>query len=144
MYIGHSALRMYAMGRRGLDERANDDELRRMAAVEEAIRVGALGFSTSRATTHITPDSTPVASRIADWHEIDVLVGAMAKLDAGIFQIGPDISGGEAQRVLLTRRRGGGVGGGRPVLFGTLATKQGVDPNRGHYTTRHIDETVRA
>src|SRR5229473_5964990 len=85
MYIGHSALRMYAMGRRGLDERAGDDDLRRMAAaVEEAIRVGALGFSTSRARTHITPDGSPVASRIADWHEIDVLVGAMAKLNSGI------------------------------------------------------------
>ena len=145
MYIGHSALRMYAMGRRGLDERANDDELRRMAAaVEEAIRVGALGFSTSRATTHITPDGTPVASRIADWREIDVLVGAMAKLNAGIFQIGPDISGGEAQRVFLDRLRQVAVESGRPIMFGTLATKQGVDPTPWDYTTRHIDETVRA
>src|ERR1700736_3890888 len=145
MYIGHSALRMYAMGRRGLDERANDDELRRMAAaVEEAIRVGALGFSTSRATTHITPDSTPVASRIADWHEIDVLVGAMAKLDAGIFQIGPDISGGEARRVFLAGRRGVARESGGRVMSGTRATKRGVDPTRWDYTPRHIDETVRA
>jgi N-acyl-D-aspartate/D-glutamate deacylase len=145
MYIGHSALRMYAMGRRGLDERANDDELRRMAAaVEEAIRVGALGFSTSRATTHTTPDGTPVASRIADWHEIDVLVGAMAKLNSGIFQIGPDISGGAAQRVFLDRLRQVALESGRPVMFGTLATKQGVDPNPWDYSTRHIDETVRA
>ena len=61
MYIGHSALRMYAMGRRGLEERASEDDLRRMAAaVEEAIRVGALGFSTSRATTHTTPDGSPL------------------------------------------------------------------------------------
>src|SRR5438094_3424395 len=87
MYIGHSALRMYAMGRRALEERANEDDLRAMeAAVAEAIRAGALGFSSSRATTHITPDGTPVASRIADWHEIDRLVGAMAKLNAGILQ----------------------------------------------------------
>src|SRR2546430_2997207 len=129
MYIGHSALRMYAMGRRGLEERASEDDLRRMAAaVEEAIRVGALGFSTSRATTHTTPDGSPVASRIADWHEIDVLVSAMAKLDAGIFQIGPDISGGEAQRVFLDRLRQVALESGRPIMFGTLATKQGVDP----------------
>ncbi|HYU13888.1 MAG TPA: amidohydrolase family protein, partial [Stellaceae bacterium] len=145
MYIGHSALRMYAMGKRGLEERASEDDLRRMAAaVEEAIRAGALGFSTSRATTHITPDGSPVASRIADWHEIDVLVGAMAKLNAGIFQIGPDISGGEAQRVFLDRLRQVAVESGRPIMFGTLATKQGVDPNPWDYTTRHIDETVRA
>ena len=28
MYIGHSALRMYVMGRRGLDEKATEDDLR--------------------------------------------------------------------------------------------------------------------
>src|SRR5205823_6169945 len=78
MYIGHSALRMYVMGRRGLEAPKTEDDLRAMeAAVVEAVRAGALGFSTSRATTHITPDGTPVASRIADWHEIDRLGGAM-------------------------------------------------------------------
>src|SRR5437762_8003648 len=127
MYIGHSALRMYAMGRRGLEERASDDDLRRMAAaVEEAIRVGALGFSTSRATTHTTPDGSPVASRIADWHEIDMLVGAMAKLDAGIFQIGPDISGGAAQRVFLDRLRQVALESGRPIMFGTRSEERRV------------------
>jgi N-acyl-D-amino-acid deacylase len=143
MYIGHSALRMYAMGRRALEEPANEDDLRAMeAAVAEAIRAGALGFSSSRATTHITPDGTPVASRIADWHEIDRLVGAMAALDSGIFQIGPDISGGEAQRLFYERLRRVALESGRPIMFGTLATKQGVDPNPWDYSTRYIDETV--
>src|SRR5580692_12041527 len=42
MYIGHSALRMYVMGERGLDQRAGDDDLRQMeAAVAEAVRAGA-------------------------------------------------------------------------------------------------------
>src|SRR4029077_5092107 len=50
MYIGHSALRMYAMGKRALEETASEDDLRAMAhAVGEAIRAGALGFSPSRA-----------------------------------------------------------------------------------------------
>jgi N-acyl-D-amino-acid deacylase len=143
MYIGHSALRMYVMGRRGLEDAATEDDLRTMeAAVAEAVRAGALGFSTSRATTHITPDGTPVASRIAEWEEIDRLVGAMAKLDAGIFQIGPDISGGEAQRVFYERLRRVALETGRPIMFGTLATKQGIDPNPWDYTTRYIDETV--
>jgi N-acyl-D-amino-acid deacylase len=145
MYIGHSALRMYAMGRRGLEERASEDDLRRMAqAVEEAVRAGAMGLSTSRATTHVTPDGSPVASRIADWDEIDRLVGAMAAVDAGIFQIGPDISGGEAQRVFLKRLRRVALESARPVMFGVLATRQGVDPNPWHYQTRYIDDTVAA
>ena len=145
MYIGHSALRMYVMGRRGLEERADGDDLRQMAhAVDEAVRAGAMGLSTSRATTHITPDGSPVASRIADWEEIDRLVGAMAAVNAGIFQIGPDISGGEAQRVFLERLRRVALESGRPIMFGVLATRQGVDPNPWHYQTRYIDETVRA
>jgi N-acyl-D-amino-acid deacylase len=145
MYIGHSALRMYVMGRRALDERAGEDDLRHMThAVEEAVRAGAMGLSTSRATTHVTPEGSPVASRIADWEEIDRLVGAMAALDAGIFQIGPDISGAEAQRVFLERLRRVAVESGRPIMFGVLATRQGVDPNPWQYQTRCIDETAAA
>ena len=145
MYIGHSALRMYVMGRRGLEERANEDDLRAMAhAVEEAVRAGAMGFSTSRATTHVTPDGSPVASRIADWEEIDRLVGALAALDAGIFQIGPDISGGEAQRAFLKRLRRVALENGRPIMFGVLATRQGVDPNPWNYQTRYMDDVVAA
>src|SRR5262249_20949237 len=145
MYIGHSALRMYVMGQRGLEERANEDDLRRMAeAVEEAMRAGAVGFSTSRATTHITPDGSPVASRIADWEEIDRLVGVMGALDTGIFQIGPDISGGEAQRVFLERLRRVALESGRPTMFGVLATRQGVDPNPWNYQTHYLDQTAAA
>ncbi|MFZ3238771.1 MAG: amidohydrolase family protein [Stellaceae bacterium] len=145
MYIGHSALRMYAMGRRALDETASEDDLRHMEhAVAEAIRAGALGFSTSRATTHVTPDDTPVASRIGDWGEIERLVGAMGALNSGIFQIGPDISGGEAQRACLSQLRKIALDSGRPVMFGMLATKQGVDPNPWDYQTRFMDETVAA
>ena len=145
MYIRHSALRMYVMGRRGLEERANEDDLRVMAhAVGEAVRAGAMGFSTSRATTHVTPDGSPVASRIADWEEIDRLVGALAALDAGIFQIGPDISGGEAQRAFLERLRRVALENVRPIMFGVLATRQGVDPNPWNYQTRYMDDVVAA
>ncbi len=145
MYIGHSALRMYAMGERGLSEKATEDDLRLMAhAVEEAVRAGAMGFSTSRATTHVTPDGSPIASRIADWDEIDRLVAAMGALDAGIFQIGPDISGGTAQRAFLDRLRRVALDSGRPVMFGMLATRQGIDPNPWTYQLEYMDATVAA
>src|SRR3989441_1402265 len=123
-YIGHSALRMYVMGKRALSEKATEDDLARMAAaVKEAIRSGAMGFSSSRATTHITPDNTPVASRIADWAEIDRLVGAMAELNAGIFQIGPDISRGEAQRRFFPRLKQGAVAPRRPVVLRVISSR---------------------
>src|SRR5262245_55735304 len=144
-YIGHSALRMYVMGKRALSEPATDDDLARMAAaVQEAICAGAMGFSSSRATTHVTPDDTPVASRIAAWSELDRLVGAMAELNAGVFQVGPDISGGEAQRRFLARLRQLALDSGRPVMFGTLSSRQGDRPNHWTYQLEYIDECAAA
>ena len=144
-YIGHSALRMYVMGDRALDEAATSEDLDRMGqAVTEALQAGAVGFSTSRASTHVTPDGTPVASRIAEWQEIDHLVGRMAELNAGIFQIGPDVSSGAAQKVFLDRLRQVALESGRPVMFGTISTRQGVDPNPWQYQIDYIDATVAA
>jgi N-acyl-D-amino-acid deacylase len=145
MYIGHSALRMYAMGRRAFTEKATEDEMVRMAdLVKEALRAGAMGFSSSRASTHVTPDNTPVASRIAEWEEIERIVAAMAELDAGIFQVGPDVANGTAHRAFLARLRELALTYRRPVMFGVLATKQGDDPTGWAYQTRYIDETVAA
>jgi N-acyl-D-aspartate/D-glutamate deacylase len=144
-YIGHSALRMYVMGKRALSEPATEDDLARMtAAVKEAIRVGAMGFSSSRSTTHVTPDNTPVPSRIAEWAEVDRLVGAMGELGAGIFQVGPDISGGAAQRAFLARLKQVALESGRPVMFGTISSRQGVDPNPWTYQLEYLDECAAA
>jgi len=144
-YIGHSALRMYVMGKRALTERATEDDLSRMTAeVQEAIRVGAMGFSSSRATTHVTPDNTPVASRIADWTELERLVGAMAELNAGVFQVGPDVSGGEAQRRFLERLKQLAIETGRPMMFGTISSRQGDRPNPWTYQLDYLDECAAA
>jgi len=145
MYIGHSALRMYVMGKRALSEKATGEDMSRMAAaVQEALRAGAMGFSSSRASTHVTPDDTPVASRIAEWEEIDRIIGAMAELDAGIFQVGPDIASGPRHRAFLARLRQVALQFKRPIMFGVLATRQGEDPLGGAYQTKYIDDTVAA
>ena len=145
MYIGHSALRMYVMGKRALSEKATGDDMARMAAlVQEALKAGAMGFSSSRASTHVTPDDTPVASRIADWEEIDRIIAGMAALDAGIFQVGPDIASGARHRAFLDRLRQVALQYRRPIMFGVLATKQGDDPNPWSYQTKYIDDTVAA
>ena len=144
-YIGHSALRMYVMGKRALSETATEDDLVRMtAAVKEAIRAGAVGFSSSRSTTHVTPDNTPVASRIAEWSEVDRLAGAMGEVGAGIFQVGPDISGGLAQREFLARLKRVALESGRPVMFGTISSRQGENPNPWTYQLEYLDECAAA
>src|SRR5437762_10616926 len=145
MYIGHSALRMYVMGKRALSEAATEDDMARMAAaVKEALKAGAMGFSSSRASTHVTPDDTPVASRIAEWEEIDRIIAAMAELDTGIFQVGPDIASGPRHRAFLERLRQVALIYKRPIMFGVLATKQGDDPTGWQYQTKYIDDTVAA
>ena len=144
-YIGHSALRMYTMGERALSEKATREDLKKMGySVVEALRAGALGFSTSRSTTHTTPSGSPIASRVAEWPELDYIVGEMAKVNAGVFQIGPDISSGKAGRAFLKRLRKLALATGRPIMVPTAATKQGVRPLSWEYQTDYLDEVSAA
>ncbi len=144
-YVGHSALRMYAMGKRAMDQQATDDDLARMKAiVREAIRAGAMGFSTSRSPTHTAPGDIPVASRSASWEEVDQLAGVMTELDAGIFQIAPDTSSGANQRRFLERLKRIVLESGRPTMFGTISTRQGEAPNPWQYQTQWLDEVAAA
>src|SRR5260221_4002797 len=129
MYIGHSAIRMYVMGRRAVTDKATDEEIDRMARlVQEALKAGAMGFSTSRTHTHLTPDGTPVVSRIAAWEEIERMVAAMGELGAGIFQAGPDILGRVENETFLARMKHFALTYKRPVMFGLISTRRGVDP----------------
>jgi len=129
MYIGHSAIRMYVMGKRAVTDQATDEEIGRMARlVQDGLKAGALGFSTSRTHTHLTPDGTPVASRIAAWEEIDRIVAGMGELNAGIFQAGPDVLNRAANQDFLARMRRFALHHKRPVMFGLISTLQGEDP----------------
>ena len=75
-YIGHSALRTFVMGARAFEEPSSPDDLAAMQReLRDALHAGAIGLSTSRSTNHLTPDGFPVASRLADWSEVEQLVG---------------------------------------------------------------------
>ena len=142
-YIGHSALRMYVMGERALDQSATEDDLAKMAFhVQEALKAGAIGFSTSRSPTHITPDGTPVPSRIADWQELGHLVDAMAQLNAGVFQIGPDIGSGEKARIFFEELKKICLNTRRRVMFSLAQTSQGDDPLPFESQLEFIDQVV--
>ena len=142
MYIGHSAIRMYVMGRRAVTDKATDEEIDRMARlVQEGLKAGAMGFSTSRTHTHLTPDGTPVASRIAAWEEIERIVAAMAELDAGIFQSGPDVLDRAVNDAFLARMKHFALTYKRPVMFGLISTRQGEDPPSWQSQTKAIEET---
>jgi N-acyl-D-aspartate/D-glutamate deacylase len=87
-YMGHSALRTYVMGESAFERAATDDEIKKMKhEMRESLKAGAIGFSTSRSAAHETPDGRPVASRMADWREVQEIVGTMAEMNSGIFEL---------------------------------------------------------
>jgi N-acyl-D-amino-acid deacylase len=97
--IGHSALRTWAMGERAFVETASEGDMELMVAqVCAALDAGAVGFTTSRSHHHETSDDKPVASRLADWSEIQRLVSVVGA-GGGIFELAqePAARSGDAQ-----------------------------------------------
>jgi len=146
-YVGHSAVRTYVMGERAFDQAATEDDLQAMERqVRDAIRAGAVGFTTSRSPSHETPDGRPVASRAAAWDEVRRLVGAMGELNAGIFELAGEnvdrVPDHPALRDYHVRLRNLAVETGRPVTFGVFS-RRGVPGVWKKYMDL-LDETAAA
>jgi N-acyl-D-amino-acid deacylase len=144
-YVGHSALRTYVMGERAFEQQASEDDLRGMEQeLGDAIAAGAMGLTTSRSTSHETPDRRPVASRLATWDEVRRLVGAMGDLNAGVFEIANERMGGnpEKLREYQARLRDLAVESGRPVTFGVFSRRE--EPDAWRTYTALLDETAAA
>src|SRR3546814_19475598 len=60
--------------------------------LEDALAAGSLGFTTSRGEGHLTSDDRPVASRVADWGEVNHLVMAMGTFGRRVFEFAPPSS----------------------------------------------------
>ncbi|CCE09885.1 putative N-acyl-D-amino-acid deacylase family protein (D-aminoacylase) [Bradyrhizobium sp. STM 3843] len=92
--LPHAALRVYVMGERGARrDPATADDNRTMAALaSEAVRAGALGFSTSRTLNHRTStgDYTPTLKAGED--ELTAIAGAMQSAGRSVLQFVLDIS----------------------------------------------------
>jgi len=144
-YVGHSALRTYVMGERAFTDAATPDDLEAMKReVRDAIRAGAVGFTTSRTHNHQTPDGQPVASRLATWDEVRQLVGVMGQMNAGVFEIANEDVRFDPDRVheYLGRLKALAVDTGVPVTFGMFSSRQAPDMWRPFFTL--ADETAAA
>ncbi len=84
----HGAVRGYVMGERGADnEEATAADIAAMSRiVEEGIRAGGLGFSTSRTLLHKSIDGRPVPGTFAAQNELMAIGKALGRAGHGVFQ----------------------------------------------------------
>lgn len=117
--IGHCALRYYVMGERGVAEQATEDEKQQMAEIAgQAVRDGAIGFSTSRFLGHFLPDGRHVPGTHADHDELIQIAAAVGKaggLMQNVLNLGGDLEG----ELQLLREQAEASGG--TVLFSLTA-----------------------
>jgi N-acyl-D-amino-acid deacylase len=122
--VAHGALRFYVMGERAIThDAATGADLDRMAGlVEEAIRAGALGFSTSRITGHQSVSGYSVPGTYAAEDELLAIARGIRKGGGAVLQAIPaggvrEVSGiGPEQSTVLDE-----VG-----LFGRLSREAGL------------------
>lgn len=144
-YIGHSALRTYAMGERAFEQEASEDEVRLMQQiVREAMQAGAIGFSTSRTFNHLTADDRPVASRLANWEEVRAIVNAVGEMGKGLFEIASEAPGLDPARIreYQVRLRDLAVESGVTQTWGMASARAAPEMWRSYFAL--LDETAAA
>ncbi len=85
--VAHHPLRVYAMGERAIKrERATAEDIELMARLtEEALKAGAVGFTTSRTDQHKTLAGDLVPGRYAEHEELIAIGKAMGRAGRGTF-----------------------------------------------------------
>ena len=145
-FVGHSALRTYAMGHRAMEEEASTQDLAVMEReLEASINAGALGLSTSRTFSHRTPEGKPVASRMASWDEVLRLAGVMKGLGCGILQLAREntIPDGSERQKEFDGIKELALEVGVPVTFGNTWYRP-THPNIWREQVGMVDEIIAA
>ena len=125
--IPHHPLRVFVMGERAIRrEKATAEDIEEMRRlVEEGMRAGAFGFTTSRTNSHKTPTGEMVPGRYSEIEELLGIGSALGKVGYGAFGINSDFDVEEDELSWMTKL---GQDTGRPVWF--LLTDRPTDPVR--------------
>jgi len=117
--VPHGALRLYVMGERGSRrDDATDDEIAAMGRLAaEAVRAGALGFTTSRTRNHRTStgDWTPTLTAAAN--ELAGIAAAIGETGAGVLEVVSDFADEDAE---LETVLGMAAASGRPLSISVV------------------------
>ncbi|MGE8134764.1 amidohydrolase family protein [Novosphingobium sp. ES2-1] len=92
-HVPHGAVRAYVLGDREKPGAIpTEDDIRKMAEiVEEGVRAGALGFSTSRTVIHKSVDGEVVPGTTATAEELIEIGRAMGRVGHGVFEMASDM-----------------------------------------------------
>jgi N-acyl-D-aspartate/D-glutamate deacylase len=89
-FVGHNALRLWAMGDEAHDRVATADEVERMvAALGASIEAGALGLSVDRSRFHLGYRGRKTPSSVAGIQEVEALLAEVGRHGA-VAQVNPD------------------------------------------------------
>jgi N-acyl-D-amino-acid deacylase len=114
-YVGHTAVRLYALGDEAYERPASEREIAQMKQlVAASLRGGALGFSSDRAGFHLGDGGRPVPSMAATQQETEALMGVVGELGHGVVHVAP---GEDYAWVYALQRRIG-----RPLHWSAILT----------------------
>ncbi len=137
--VGHSAVRLYAMGEDCSERAATDAELEAMRrTVREALEAGALGLSITRNMNHFDVAGTRIPAACAPEAELFALADVLREVGTGVIQCGggtnPELKDGLLSRISQAC--------GRPVMYNTLL-EQARQPGRWQQHLAHVEATAR-
>ena len=137
--VGHSAIRLYAMGEQCSDRPATDAELEAMRRVlRESIDAGALGLSITRNMNHFDIEGKRIPAACAPESELFALADVLREAGTGVIQCGggtnPEMKDGLLSRISQAS--------GRPIMYNTLL-EQARQPGRWQKHLEHVEATAR-
>jgi N-acyl-D-amino-acid deacylase len=137
--VGHSAVRLWAMGDACSERPATDAEIETMRDVlRDALAAGALGLSITRNMNHFDIAGQRIPAACAPESELFALADVLREVGTGVIQCGggtnPELKDGLLSRISQAC--------GRPVMYNTLL-EQARQPGRWRTHLAHVEATAR-
>ena len=133
--VPHAALRFYVMGERGADhtEAPTPAEIDAMGVLaRDAVRAGAIGFTSSRTKNHRTSDGRFIASLTAPQEELVGIARRMGEAGKGVFEIVSDFAGRDQEWEMFRQMV---AVSGRPLSISMAQSDQAPEAYRAMLAT---------